>query len=64
MRTFLFFLVGIFARMMNFIVYVFGALFKSVNWKTELTVVGDVVSFITGKSIFDKKPCSATGGTA
>lgn len=64
MKKFLFLLFCFFAGMVNFAVDALATLFRPITWKLVLSMIDNVVSFVTGKYIFDKQPCSQTGGTA
>lgn len=64
MKNLLVYLFGVLAKMVNFIVDAFAAMFRPITWKPVMSMLGNLVSFVTGKYIFDKQPCSATGGTA
>jgi len=64
MKNLLVYLFGVLAKMVNFIVDALAAMFRPITWKPVMSMLGDSVSFVIGKYIFDKQPCSATGGTS
>jgi len=64
MRSILFF-VSLLSRFVSLVVRIVSAIVNPIGYKPVLAMIRSVSAQVIGvKYIFDKQPCSATGGTA